>query len=1010
MTKQYKIKTNGGPYNKQVIDVEQGAGDKGQPVKIKAVAGVRYQLEDVTTGFAPENIRAKRVGKDLRLSFEGSIESDVVIEDYYEVMPAGYNGVIGQAESGRFYEYIPESASGASSVQALNMNSVPVGMALGGSEVQATGAAVGVLVAAGVNPLLLAPLALLGLAGGGGGGGGSGGASTTKPVVNAHLSSDAFNDTGAKSDDNITSNNRPEISGTATPNSLVSVTINSKTYSTTAGADGNYKIQLPATDTLPDGVYPIKVQSILNGQTSGLLDGTPLVIDTSSGNNYPPNGNPSVLADANVKATVSISSIADVATNSVDSGVSGTDFITNDSTLTYKGFVNDFVSNGDVVLLKLTDSNNALIASAYVTPDTAGAWSWNRTGVTQVDGTYALKATIVDAAGNTVNTDVGAGGNQKLVIDSSSNNNYSPNATPDANVKATIDILSITTDTGISHSDFVTNNNALVYKGKVTGFTSNGDVILLELKDNSNAVVATAMVNPDSAGNWAWDNTAVNRVDGAYTLKASIIDLAGNMVNPVAPTGANLTGGGYDTQAVVIDTSASQNYKPGATQDANVTALVKITTIVDAATNSNDTGTFNDDFVTNDQTLSYKGSVTDANGKSLSAVWLQVELKDLNGVIKASDYKQTDAQGNWLWNNTANTSPEGSYNVYATIVDEAGNKVSAPVSHSLKIDTTAPVSAPSNIVMSDSGSVANGTLLNANYGNDSITNSANFSYKPSETGQGVVTQFSLDSGQSWVTASTYPVDLSKDGVADGTYAKLLIKNIDAAGNSGPAAIYAVPFTIDTTAPTISQLALDTVKKSVGFSVNESGWFNYTITDGQNHSTSSSWTYVSVTPSVTSSLLIPLPAGTYPAKSFTLNFQDIAGNASHVSNTVDWVFSVATSSDLPVVLMPETSFNLSSPSLVNLTLSTNTDVTQHSSLDALTLKISDLLSHSQSANLASFPVANAGTVESILKLTDLTTAADKATPYQFDIPQLMGTRVGVDPLTDLLAYPCAVITH
>ena len=1010
MSKQYKIKINGGPDNKQVIDLEQGAGDRGQPIKIKAISGVRYQLEDSATGFAPENIRAKRVGKDLRLSLEGSLESDVVIEDYYEVMPAGYNGVIGQAESGRFYEYIPESASGASSVQALNMNSVPVGMALGGSEVQASGAAVGVLLAAGVNPLLFAPLALLGLAGGGGGGGGSG-STATKPVVTAHLTSDSLNDTGSKSDDGITSNNHPEISGTATANSVVSVTVNNKTYSTTAGADGSYKIQIPATDTLLDGVYPIKMQSTLNGQTSGLLDGTPLVIDTSSGNNYPPNGNPSVLPDPNAKATVSITSIVDAATNSMDSGASATDFITNDNTVTYKGLVSGFVSNGDVVLLKLTDSNNALVSSTYVTPDSTGAWSWNRTGVTQADGTYALTATIVDAAGNMVNTDTGANGNQKVVIDTSSGNNYSPNATPDANIKATIDILSITTDTGISNSDFVTNNNALLYKGKVTGFTNNGDVVLLEFKDNANAVVASATVSPDSAGNWVWDNTGVNRLDGAYTLKASIIDLAGNAVNPVVPTGANLTGGGYDTQSVVIDTSTSQNYKPGATPDANATALVKITTIVDAASNSNDTGTFNNDFVTNDQTLSYKGTVTDAAGKSLSSVWVQVELKDVNGVVKATDYKQTDAQGNWLWNNTAATTPEGTYNVYATVIDDAGNKVSAPASHSLVIDTTPPVSAPTNIAMSDSGSVANGTLLDANYGHDSITNSPNFSYKPSETGQGVVTQFSLDSGKSWVTASTYPIDLSKDGVADGNYAQLLIKNIDAAGNSGPAAIYAVPFTIDTTAPTISQFALDSAKKSVGFSVNESGWYNYTVLDATNHATSSSWTYVPVAPSMTSSLFIPLPTGTYAASHFQLNFQDIAGNTSHVSNTVDWTLSVVAPSITTLQLSPETSLDLSGLSLANPTAISTMDVAHTSSLDTLTLKMSDLLSQSLSTSIANMPVVNtSGVADSLLTLHDLMSATGGVTHLQVDLPNLMGTMGGVDPMADLLAYQSTVMTH
>jgi hypothetical protein len=239
---------------------------------------------------------------------------------------------------------------------------------------------------------------------------------------------------------------------------------------------------------------------------------------------------------------------------------------------------------------------------------------------------------------------------------------------------------------------------------------------------------------------------------------------------------------------------------------------------------------------------------------------------------------------------------------------------------------------------------------------------------------------------------------------------LFIKNIDAAGNSGPAAIYAVPFTVDTSAPVISQFALDAVKKSVGFSVNESGWFNYTITDAQNHATSSTWTFVSVAPAVMSSWVIPLPAGTYPAKSFTLNFQDIAGNASHVSNSVDWTFSVATSADLPVVLMPEMSLVLSSLSLRNGALSANPDGTHHSSLNALTLNMSDLLTQSLNADPANLAVAKAVAVEGVLKLNDLMTFAGDATLDQVDLAHLIGTLGVVDPWADLLAHASSLMTH
>jgi hypothetical protein len=206
------------------------------------------------------------------------------------------------------------------------------------------------------------------------------------PVAKAHLTSNAINDTGLKLDDGITSNNHPEISGTATPNSAVNVTINNKTYTTTAGPDGTYKIQIPATDALQDGVYPVKVAATLNGKTSDLIDGTPIIIDTSSSQNYLPGANPVANPDANAKATVAITTIVDSSTTSLslDSGASEADFITKDNTLTYKGTVTAYSNNGDAVLLQLVDGNNVVIATTTVTPDSNGTWRWNKTGDTAV--------------------------------------------------------------------------------------------------------------------------------------------------------------------------------------------------------------------------------------------------------------------------------------------------------------------------------------------------------------------------------------------------------------------------------------------------------------------------------------------------------------------------------------------------------------------------------------------------------------------------------------------------
>ena len=57
MAKQYKVIVNtGNTDNNKTVDVQQGAGDRGQPIRIKAQAGAKYQLQELT--------RSKPVGPD----------------------------------------------------------------------------------------------------------------------------------------------------------------------------------------------------------------------------------------------------------------------------------------------------------------------------------------------------------------------------------------------------------------------------------------------------------------------------------------------------------------------------------------------------------------------------------------------------------------------------------------------------------------------------------------------------------------------------------------------------------------------------------------------------------------------------------------------------------------------------------------------------------------------------------------------------------------------------------
>jgi hypothetical protein len=145
MSKQYKVIVNTGKSgDNQVVDIWPGAGRGGQPVRIKAQAGVKYQLQELQRQqqTAPEYVKVKRVGKDLLVVFEGQREADLIIENYYEVMSTPSNNLIGRAENGNFYEYIPEDPRAQGLVPNLREDSLPINVALGGAEVSGAGAAI----------------------------------------------------------------------------------------------------------------------------------------------------------------------------------------------------------------------------------------------------------------------------------------------------------------------------------------------------------------------------------------------------------------------------------------------------------------------------------------------------------------------------------------------------------------------------------------------------------------------------------------------------------------------------------------------------------------------------------------------------------------------------------------------------------------------------------------------------------------------------------------------------
>jgi hypothetical protein len=440
MSKTYKIKVNQGADSAKFVDIPQ-VGTSGKALTVKAVPGGKYQLMDASTGFAPENIRATRLGKDLQVFFEGRGQADLVIEDYYEVTPEGFNGLIGEAESGRFYEYIPESAVGNTAVPLLADGSTQVGMALGGAEINASGAAVGALVAAaGLNPLFLAPLALLGAAAGGGGGGGGG---TTGPLGDKGLKIESmsvdsgvgsFNPLDDSRKDFKTNDNTPVFTGTLTTvlpqGEKIAIqlvkdgVVVESGFATVSGTGWTWAPKAP----LADATYKLNAQVVdaAGNPASEVVNGAPIapaskdvVIDTKG----PTDG-----TDPNSGLKISgISISSDTAANGINNDFVTSDggnkdkslLVNEDDKLTLTGTLSSaFDKNGGKVLVQIVGMDGKIKSSAYVEP-TGSNWTYEHIGAL-TEGQYVAKTILLDHVGNMINAK-----DQSFIVDitASVNNN-----------------------------------------------------------------------------------------------------------------------------------------------------------------------------------------------------------------------------------------------------------------------------------------------------------------------------------------------------------------------------------------------------------------------------------------------------------------------------------------------------------------------------------------------------------------------------------------------------------
>ncbi|MBF2718785.1 hypothetical protein IP510_02655, partial [Psychrobacter sp. NG254] len=122
------IKTNNAT---QTIKETEVVTKDGIPTIIKSTEKVNYEFHDNAINRAPNHIITKRIKNDLHVSFEEEGEnSDLVIEGFYDHADSA---LIGIAEDGEYYYYIPDTGETYDYVTQLEAGDVE-GQALGGEE------------------------------------------------------------------------------------------------------------------------------------------------------------------------------------------------------------------------------------------------------------------------------------------------------------------------------------------------------------------------------------------------------------------------------------------------------------------------------------------------------------------------------------------------------------------------------------------------------------------------------------------------------------------------------------------------------------------------------------------------------------------------------------------------------------------------------------------------------------------------------------------------------------
>ncbi|MPQ50231.1 Ig-like domain-containing protein [Citrobacter telavivensis] len=514
------------------------------------------------------------------------------------------------------------------------------------------------------------------------------------------------------------------LSGTTTApaGQTVTITLNGQTYTAVVDSNGQWSCVVGSADV------------------AALADGTAYTVHAEVSNAIGNSASDDHSINVDLTAPAQIITIVAVQN---DTGLSASDFITSDNQIVLDGSLSTTLATGETAQISLDGGATWIDLVVNGT-----SWSY-ADGRTLADGSYQYLVRVIDDAGN-----VGAVISQTVVVDT----------TPPAVTLISVD--SITQDSGLSTSDFITSDNQLTVQGSLNAPLASGEHVQISL-DGGNTWIDVSV----SGQSWSYADGRT-LADGDYVYQLRVIDDAGN----VSAT---------TSQTVTIDMQAP---------DASKT--ITFDSITD------DSGLSNTDFLTNDTSLSLKGTL----GASLAAdETVQISLDG------GATWQNVTVIGNRWTFDDGRTLAEGTYDYWVRVMDTAGN-VGETAHQQVTVDLTPPDAATTvtvDRISSDTGAD----------NNDFLTQSRIFTLEgtlgaPLVAGE--VVQISLDNGVTWITTTVTGTQWHYDDnriLADGDYLYML-RVVDAAGNVGATTSQRVTVDNDVSWPTIQ---FDSVSNDTGIS-------------------------------------------------------------------------------------------------------------------------------------------------------------------------------------------------